>query len=107
MSKCGFNFNHTLLTRNRRDHWYLADIIDKSRRVFYTSYQLRDFIRYDKSLRESIDANQLGGYHEFVDAFNNPSGCCPIKFAYVAGEITPGTPPDIYAFKVDPTSMRA
>jgi hypothetical protein len=107
MSEYGFNFNHTLLTRDGRDHWYLTDILDKSRRIFYTSYQLRDFIRYDKSLRESNVANQPGGYHEFVDAFNDPSGCCPIKFTSIAGETTPGTPPDIYAFRIDPTSMRA
>jgi hypothetical protein len=55
----------------------------------------------------SNDANQPGGYHEFVDAFNDPSGSCPIKFTSVAGEAIPGTPPDIHAFKVDPTSMRA
>jgi hypothetical protein len=101
-----FNFNHALLTRDRRDNWYLTNDLNKLCRIFYTSYQIRDFIRYDKSLCESNGANQLGGYHEFVDAFNDPSGCCPIKFTSIAGETIPGTPPDIYAFKVNPTSMR-
>jgi hypothetical protein len=105
MSEYGFDFNHTLLTRDGRDHWHLLDPTVVDRHIHYTSHQIRDFIHYDQSLHESNDANQPGGYHEFINTFNDPLGNCYIKFTSVAGVVIPGTPPDIHLFKVDPMTL--
>ena len=89
---------HLYFTRQADGEHILTNPNNRNHRIKFTPQQLRAFIDHDAMLRGgSVTAAEPAGYDAFATLFNDPAGCCDIRFAIVdktslecvSGGITP------------------